>query len=439
MATDRHTIAFLRCLACRYTRFADLCRSIDMPGAVYTLTQLNQHIRQTLEDSYPDPIWISAEIASFNRNSFSGHCYLELSDGDAQTAKSKAMIWKKTFDILSPRFQIQTGTTLQKGLRIQVLAKVEFSVQYGLSLVIWDIDTDFTIGEIARKRALTLRRLEEQGFLHKNKTIELPVPAQRIAVVSSPTAAGYQDFLAHLTTNINGFAFAITLFSAQMQGEGSLPSLQAAFADIANRKALFDVVVVIRGGGSSLDLLVFDTFEAALCVANCPLPVFTGIGHERDESVCDVVAHGHFKTPTAVAEWFLNGMLELDALLTDQMNEIAIRAHWNIQKEMVVYQDIISTMSQHLTSKVQAQRRHVDQEHSRLKNLFSLQIQKAEFELERASNQVITSNPIAILKKGYARIFQNGRKIVSRQGLDKSLVFEVQWQDGAEHVKSVDL
>lgn len=397
---------------------------------VYSLHDLNQHIRATLEDSYPEAIWIRAEIAGFNLNTFSGHCYLELSDGQGQQAKAKAMIWKKTYEVLQSKFRIQTGTQLEKGLRVQLLVKVEFNVQYGLSLVVWDIDASYTMGDLAIRKAEVVNRLKKDGIADKNKQNQLPFPAQRIAVISSPTAAGLEDFQQHISQNEYGFAYSLTLFPAQMQGKEAGVSIANAFDEIRNQKASFDLVVLIRGGGSSLDLQIFDEYEAAAAICLCPLPVFTGIGHERDESVCDHVAYSHFKTPTAVAHHLIDLFLEADSQVMDLVQAMAQNLSWMVRKQEQEFENASFRVYRKSGDKIQKEKQQFQSILHQTTRISSTSVFRKETELDSIEKHIQLVNPENILKLGYARIFQDGKRKKAKSEINEQVPVAIQFQDG---------
>ncbi|HAR37209.1 MAG TPA: exodeoxyribonuclease VII large subunit [Porphyromonadaceae bacterium] len=276
-----------------------------------SLTELNYRIRDAIRDHLPDTYWIRAETSDVrpNRN---GHCYLEFIEKDpvkqSIVAKARGVIWSGVFQMLSVYFEQETGQPFTSGMNVLVRVSVDFHELYGYSLSVTDIDPSFTLGEIARQRQLVLKQLDEEGVLTLNKELPLPEPANRIAVISSPTAAGYEDFRDQLLKNQAGLVFYTKLFPAVMQGERSEASIIAALEKIFQYKELFDAVAIIRGGGASSDLSCFDSYGVAAHVAQFPLPVVSGIGHERDVTVLDMVAHTRAKTPTAVAEFFINAV-----------------------------------------------------------------------------------------------------------------------------------
>ena len=259
---------------------------------------------------------------------YSGHCYLDLVEKDEKSdkvlARARATIWASTYRMLKPYFETTTGYELSSGIKILVLARVEFHPVFGLSLNIQDIDPIYTLGDLERKKREILQRLEKEGVLHMNKEIPLAVVPQKIAVISSLTAAGYEDFMDQLGGNPYGYRFYIRLFPAVMQGEQAEQSIIGSLERIFEYESHFDAVVIIRGGGSKSDLACFDSYDLAYHVSQFPLPVITGIGHEQDDTITDLVAHTRMKTPTAVADFFIDKLStfeeSLEELQTDLVN-----------------------------------------------------------------------------------------------------------------------
>lgn len=286
----------------------------------FTLSALQGRVKSNLEDAFPGPVWVIAEIAEMTVNR-SGHCYLDLIEteqgADTVIARCRATIWSYTFRMLRPYFETTTGQTFKEGLKVLLQAKVEYHEVYGFSLNIRDVDPVYTLGDLARQRREIIRRLEEDGVLEMNRELELPLVPQRIAVISSPTAAGLQDFLDQLHNNPHRFVFYTRLFPAVMQGNEAPRSMMNALDQIYEYEDLFDAVVIIRGGGAQIDLACFDQYELAFHVAQFPLPVITGIGHDKDDTVVDLVAHTRMKTPTAVAEFLISGALRFSEELKE--------------------------------------------------------------------------------------------------------------------------
>ena len=285
-----------------------------------SLSELQRRVKGSLEDLFSMPVWVKAEISEMTVNR-SGHCYLDLveTEGGSDTviARCRATIWSYTFRMLKPYFETTTGQVFTQGLKVLLQAKVEYHEVYGFSLNIRDIDPVYTLGDMARQRREIILRLEEAGVLEMNKELELPLVPQRIAVISSPTAAGLQDFLDQLHNNPHQFVFYTKLFPAVMQGIEAPRSITAALEQIFQYEDLFDAVVIIRGGGAQIDLACFDNYDLAFNVAQFPLPVITGIGHDKDDTVIDLVAHTRMKTPTAVAEFLISGALQFSQQLKE--------------------------------------------------------------------------------------------------------------------------
>jgi exodeoxyribonuclease VII large subunit len=290
-----------------------------------SLTELQLIIRDSLYVSLPDFYWVTAEISELRENS-AGHCYLELiekqPDEKNVKAKIRAIIWSNRYRFIKAFFENSTNETLREGLKVLVKIKIEYHELYGLSLIISDIDPAFTIGEMAMKRQLIIKRLEEEGVFSMNKELKLPIIPQRIAIISSKNAAGYTDFIRQLKGNSFGYVFYTALVETSMQGTETESGVLNALDRIAVDVQLFDLVVIIRGGGSQSDLSWFDSYNIAYHITQFPLPVLTGIGHDKDVSVTDLVAWKSLKTPTAVAEFLISTVAESESYITEKSKEI---------------------------------------------------------------------------------------------------------------------
>ncbi len=278
-----------------------------MNETVFSLYELNRRIREAIYLSFPETYLITAEIASIRCDN-KGHCYVDLIEKDDTTiiAQMGARIWASTYKILSDEFQKATGINLSKGLKILLNASLNFHERYGLSLIIHDIDPSYTIGEMARKRKEIIDRLTKEGILDRNKKIPLPLVPQKIAVISSRQAAGYEDFINHLDHNPYGYSFSITFHESSMQGDRAEISLLNALSLCERDKEGIDVIAIVRGGGAKADLDCFDSYDIGKKIALMPLPVIVGIGHERDKTVMDEVSHTSVKTPTAAAGFLID-------------------------------------------------------------------------------------------------------------------------------------
>jgi exodeoxyribonuclease VII large subunit len=304
------------------------------PAAPLSLGALLAQVRAALHHRFPDSYWVVAEVADMTRpRQQGGHCYLTLTEpagAEAMglTAQARATLWGSRYQQIAPAFTEATGQELRPGLRLLLRVKVTFHEQYGFSLDVLALDPSYTVGELARLRLATLRKLAEKDLLERQQTLTLPLGPQRLAVISSPTAAGFQDFVRQLEEA--PYDFALTLFPALMQGEDSPASIRAALDAIRPRRGQFEVVIVIRGGGSKTDLLAFDEYGLAAAVASFPLPVLTGIGHERDEAVMDLVAYRALKTPTAVAAFLVERLARLEALVLELAERVADRSRQHL-------------------------------------------------------------------------------------------------------------
>jgi exodeoxyribonuclease VII large subunit len=305
------------------------------PAAPLTLGALLTQVRAALHHRFPDSYWVVAEVSDMTRpRQVGGHCYLTLTEPAAGaetlgfTGQARATLWGSRYQQIAPAFTEATGQELRPGLRLLLRVKVTFHEQYGFSLDVLALDPSYTVGELARQRLATLRKLQEKDLLERQQELTLPLGPQRLAVISSPTAAGFQDFVRQLEEA--PYDFALTLFPALMQGEDAPASIRAALDAIRPRRGQFEVVVVIRGGGSKTDLLAFDEYGLAAAVASFPLPVLTGIGHERDEAVVDLVAYRALKTPTAVAAFLVERLARLESLLLELAERVADRSRQHL-------------------------------------------------------------------------------------------------------------
>ena len=293
----------------------------------YTLLELCSCIDEALSMELNDTYWVRAEIASLTER---GHCYMELVEkakNNAIAAKLRATCWQHVYHLLSAYFANETGQTLAVGMQVLLQVEVTFHAVYGLSLNVVGIDPTFTLGDLARQRQLTIQRLQEDGVMDLQRSLPLPLLPRRVAVISAADAAGYGDFCHQLQSNSGGFRFRTQLFPAVMQGEQSPASIIAALQQIAATADLYDLVVIVRGGGATTDLRNFDDYSLAFHCANFPLPIIAGIGHTRDVSVVDMVVHTSVKTPTAAAEWLIAAM----QAQADRLGELQLRLQRVVQ------------------------------------------------------------------------------------------------------------
>ena len=308
--------------------------------APLTLTELCGLIGEALDDSLAASYWVKAEISSLSERG--GHMYLELVDG--KTAKMRATCWAGTKEMLMAYFESETGQRLQAGMSVLVEAEVQYHPVYGLSLSIVGIDPRYTLGDIARQRQQTIAQLQADGLLDAQQLLPLPTLIRRIAVISSSNAAGYEDFKHQLESS--PYRFETQLFGATMQGEGAEKSILAALEDISTANRTFDAVAIIRGGGATTDLNCFDRYTLCAVCAQFELPILSGIGHTRDISVLDLVAHEALKTPTAVAEWLIH---RLDEQMS-RIAELVVRLHRTAERQILIRRHRVELLEQRLAA-----------------------------------------------------------------------------------------
>lgn len=308
----------------------------------WSLLELNGWVKDAVRNAFPDTCWVRGETSDVRINRSSGHCYLEFVEKNPVTgqtvARARATVWAKTLRMLKPYFEGETGQLFTSGIKVLVKVAVDFHELYGFSLTVLDIDPSYTLGDRIRQRQEIVRRLQAEGVYTLNKELDFPVLPQRIAVITSATAAGYEDFLNQLGGNKRRYAFYPRLFPTVMQGEKTEDSIIAALERIYRQIDRFDLVVIIRGGGATSDLNSFDSYPLACHCAQFPLPILTGIGHERDDTVIDLVAHTRTKTPTAVAELLIARMEEADNEMNCLRQQVVLLTKERLQKEKTFLQ-----------------------------------------------------------------------------------------------------
>ena len=381
-----------------------------------SLSELTNRIQETLKINFDAAVWIRAEISELREN-YNGHCYLELIEKENNTdvllAKTKATIWSSTYKMLKPYFESSTGQNLRSGLSVLVAVSVEFHGVYGFSLNIRDIDPTFTIGEMAARRLKIIRQLEEDGIADMNKQLPFPRLPQRLAVISSATAAGYGDFCDQLRNDSSRFVFYTKLFQATMQGDQAESSIIAALEKIYDHADLFDVVVIIRGGGATTDLACFDSYNLALNCAQFPLPVIAGIGHQRDVSILDMVAHSSLKTPTAVAEFLISNLQQAENRVLDIFSDIRylVRNKLEIENSFVV--QVKTRIKQTLRSWVMQRAHLLDRQKNSLQSSVRMQLLRQNNKLLLLEKNIETHSPAFLLRHGYTISTVNGKRITS--------------------------
>ena len=341
-----------------------------MQKTTLTLFELNSLVRDVLETTLDSLFWVEAELSEARE--VRGHCYMELVQKDifsaTPIARASAKCWKQRWQVLRPKFEGVTGQPLRAGMKVMLQVAVSFHEAYGFAWIVQDIDPTYTMGDMARKRLEIIRQLRQEGVFDMQKELTIPMFAQRVAVISSESAAGYGDFCSQLSNNDYGFKFYPRLFAAVMQGERVEQSVVAALNEINRHADDFDVVVIIRGGGATADLSGFDTLELAENVANFPLPIITGIGHERDESILDMVSNTRVKTPTAAAAVLIDHLVAVLSCINDYERRVAMCVKQVMDKE----------------------RRRLDRSAERVPMLFSLVKTRQEARLDRLMSRMVS-------------------------------------------------
>lgn len=376
----------------------------------YTLRLLNALVREAIEIELPDEYWVEAELSESRESR--GHCYMELVEKDETSntpvARASAKCWKQTWAMIQPYFERTTGQSLHAGMKVLLKVYAQFHEAFGFSWIVTDIDPTYTLGDMAQHRQEIIRKLKEEGVYDLQRELTIPRFCQRIAVISAETAAGYGDFCRQLTENEYGLQFFPTLFPAVMQGEQVEQSVIAALNSIHERIDDFDVVVIIRGGGSTSDMSGFDTLPLAENVANFPLPIITGIGHDRDECVLDMVSNTRVKTPTAAAAFLI-------AHLADTLQHLN-----DLQQRLSFMLTMFKTNFEH----------QLDQQYERICHAIQQRIVQERHHLELAAQRVELLDPTLLLQRGYSITLFNGKIVRDPQQLKAGNEIETRVEKG---------
>jgi len=427
----------------------------------FSLLELNNLVKGVIHDRLSDTYWVRAEMSDVRVNASSGHCYLEFVEKNLNTgqiiAKARGNIWAKTFRMLKPYFEMETGQRFSSGIKVLVKVVIEFHEVYGFSLTVVDIDPAYTLGDMLRKRMEIIRQLQEEGVYTLNKELTLPVLTTRIAIITSPTAAGYEDFISQLVNNKKGYSFYTKLFPAIMQGEKTESSIIAALERIYQYVDCFDVVVIIRGGGATSDLNSFDSYLMAANCAQFPLPVITGIGHERDDTILDLVAHTRMKTPTAVAEFLIHRM-DVAAMELDELQQrVCSAAQVTLQQEKNILQSItarlpvitLNRIEQHrsqlqflgtrfpvaASNLLSRNRTVLDHLQQRLRQTALTQVGEASQFIRLTEQFIKLASPDYILQRGYSLTLKEGEIIKKATQLSSGDRLVTRFADGEVYSK----
>lgn len=380
-----------------------------------SLSELTNKIQSVIRQNFTDAIWVRAEISELRENG--GHCYLELIEKDSETdnilAKTRATCWANVYRMLKPYFESNTGETLRAGLNVLVAVTVEFNGVYGFSLNIRDIDPTYTIGELAARCMQIIQKLREEGIDDMNKQLPFPTLPQRIAIISSETAAGYGDFCNQLNSDTSHFAFYPRLFPAIMQGNMAETSIIGALEKIYKHVELFDVVVIIRGGGATTDLSCFDSYNLAINCAQFPLPIIAGIGHQRDVSILDMVAHTSVKTPTAAAEYLISALEKAEEEIDELASELCNFTSNIIQKEHKSLELYMLKIKQASKTGYLKEQNRLSNYLFQLKSMYRNRIHRETNKLALIATRIETQSPKYLYERGYTITTVHGKRITS--------------------------
>ncbi len=418
-----------------------------------SLSQLNSLIGEAIAVHLAPSYWVVAELAEVREN-YSGHCYLSLveKEDDKVLAQSRAAIWQQTYRMIKPYFESATGQVFATGLKVRIKVAVSYHNVYGINLTVQDIDPSYTVGEVIMRRQQILLQLQEDGVAEMNRELEIAEPLQRIAIISSPTAAGYGDFIDQLENNNFGYQFYTHLFPATMQGEGAENSIVEAMGKVFEHIDRFDALVLIRGGGATIDLSCFDNYNIAYHITQFPIPVIVGIGHDRDETVLDLVAHTALKTPTAVAAFLIELLQEVEGQLDILMDRLDSTVHKKVMQESQRINALATALSTTMSRIIANKKLQINQllykTENQLAQGFSQQNDRitdlsrrmkhsaqdyffrSKKVLEKAELVAELSDPRHLFARGYSITIKDGKPVKKSDNLRKGDVITTILHDG---------
>lgn len=397
----------------------------------FTLLELNRMVRETIERQMDGKYWVEAELSDLHDRN---HCYMELVENDpfgpTPLAKARAVCWANRWTALRSKFERQTQQQLRPGIKVRMMVTPTFHEAYGFAYQVSDIDPDYTLGDIVRKRMEIIRQLKEAGIFDLQRELALPRFTQRIAVISSAQAAGYGDFCHQIDDNSYGLSFSHELFAAIMQGEQVEQSVIAALDRINARIDEFDVVVIIRGGGATTDMSGFDTLALAENVANFPLPIITGIGHDRDECILDMVSYMRVKTPTAAAAFLIDHLSEVYTALVSARERISRIAERHLAYEKMRLKQLADRIPTLFALTRERQTKRIDALAHRLDSAATQRLERERHRLQLVAQRAQAQDPIHILRRGYSITLHNGHAMRSGDELADGDIIETRLEQG---------
>ncbi len=401
-----------------------------MPAS-YSLYELNEYIRRVVALNFPEPIWVHCEIAQIKE--VRGNVYLDLIQHDEGSDEIKAQIsaniWYKSYLFLKNKLGALLPSLLSQGTNVSLKVQVEFSEKYGMKLIIEDIDPAYTIGQMEMKRQKILQQLTDEGLLHLNKLTDLPRVIQKIAVISSPNAAGYIDFINHLQGNSYGYKYAVQLFETALQGLNTERDVCQAMKLIREKDTPYDCILIIRGGGSKPDLAWFDNYNIGTAIARAKVPVITGIGHDIDSTVADAAAYQSLKTPTAVADYLIEHNLDFESSVIDASRWISQIARQMIKNQEVTLASMVQLIKYLPADILRKHHSNIDVTYKQILLAAKNKVKFHHQQLQLASQQISMSDPTAVLRRGYAIVRQNNKIVTRARQYDAKDEVEIQFAD----------
>ena len=398
----------------------------------YSLYELNEYVRRVISLNFPEPIWVNCEISQVKE--VKGNVYLDLIYHDEKsgdiTAQISANIWYKSNLFLKNKLGELLPSILKEGIHVLLKVQVEFNERYGMKLIIEDIDPAFTIGQMELNRQKLIQKLTSEGWIAKNKQLQLPKVIQRVAVISAVNAAGYIDFIKHLNNNGQGYKFHVELYNAAMQGQNTEREVCNALREINTSEKSFDVIVIIRGGGSKLDLSWFDNYNIGVEIAKSSIPVIAGIGHEIDNTVTDIVASISLKTPTAVADYIIQYNTEFEGNILWALQSIQQIGRRIVRQEEILVNKNIQFLALLPREIVRKHDINITQMLNQCFSLASFSLQRHRAKLESSEKQIQLMNPSNILRKGYAIVRQNNQVVSLSESFNQDVDTQIEFYDG---------
>ena len=407
-----------------------------------TLLEANNRVKVTIQHFMSDtPYWVEAELLDVKEKN--GHGFLELvqkePDRNTPIAKASAKCWRQTWNWVRPRFEQATGQRLQPGLKVLLAVYPQFHEAYGFAWIVMDIDPAFTLGDMAQRRQQIIEQLKREGVFDLNRSLTLPLFCQRVAVVTSETAAGWGDFKNHLLSNAYGYSFSLQLFPAVMQGENVERSIIAALDAINRERDAFDCVVIIRGGGATSDLSGFDTLPLAENVAQFPLPIITGIGHDRDECILDMVAHTRVKTPTAAADMLIERLRGVEERIEDAQQRIGNYVMMRMETEKLRLSKLSERIPSLFSLVKSRNEANIKLLYERLTGAVRMRLANESHRLEMLSEKIKARDPALLLQRGYSITTVNGKAVSDASALHEGDIIETRLNKGIIKSKTIEI